>query len=573
MSEENVNNNEHETRIRLPIGYDDFGQITEKKLRFVDKSLLIKEVLDDKDIHVSVITRPRRFGKTLNLSMLHYFLASEVAGKPTRGMFDRLAIARCGEKYMGQQGKYPVISVTFKEIKELDFATALLSFSKLMSELYTEHIFLLKSEKLNPHEKKSFQSILDRDSDIITLRSSLKDLMAFLYRYYGVNVWVLIDEYDSPIHAAYAHGYYDEIIGFIKGFFGAALKNNLFLEKAIITGILRISKESLFSGVNNLYVYSILDKKYSDYFGFTEPEIQDLLEKGRLLSKFDEVRKWYNGYQFGDSIIYNPWSIANYFYTNFELRPYWVNTSDNQLIKDLLKKSSLDFKKDFEILVSGGSIEKTIDSNIVFKYLGNHPSGVWNLLLMSGYLKPLSSKIVEQGDLCELSIPNREVRSLYRGIIEQWLSNGNGIEWYNKFIENLVTGKIEKFKIDLEKVVYQIMSYHDLAKEPEAFYHGLLLGFTVSLYSSYEIKSNRESGFGRFDIMLLPKDIQKLGVVIEFKLKGQNETLDGAADRALTQIEEKKYEQEFHQRNIKEFVKIGIGFEGKEFVLKYLPSP
>ena len=257
------------------------------------------------------------------------------------------------------------------------------------------------------------------------------------------------------------------------------------------------------------------------------------------------------------------------FTRNFELRPYWVNTSDNQLIKELLKNSSLDFKKDFEILVSGGSVTRVIDSNIVFKYLEKHPTGVWNLLLMSGYLKPVSSEITRHGDLCELRIPNEEVLSLYQKIIEQWLSNGYGIEWYNQFIDKLLTGHIDQFKVDLEKVVMQIMSYHDLAKEPEAFYHGLLLGFTVSLYTSYEIKSNRESGLGDFDIMLIPKE-KKMGVVIELKIKNENETLEAAAKRALQQIEDKHYDQEFQQRNILTHVKIGIDFEGKVFALEYL---
>ncbi len=565
-------NNNKPKELRLPIGYDDFAEIIYNKLEYVDKSLFIKAVLDDVQTKVAVITRPRRFGKTLNLSMLHYFLAPEVLGRPTKGLFDHLKIAHAEGNYIAEQGKHIVVSITFKEIKEADFKTALLSFSKLMSDLYNQYDFLLDSDKLNAHEKKSFLSILDRESDIIALRSGLKDLMSYLYKHYSVKPWLLIDEYDSPIHSAYSHGYYHEMIDFMRGLFGAALKNNLYLEKAVITGILRISKESLFSGVNNLRVYSILNTKYSEHFGFTETEVRELLEKRKLLDKFDEVQKWYNGYRFGNDTIYNPWSIANYLDENYLARAYWVNTSDNKLIKDLLKKSSLDFKRDFEILVNGGAVTKAIDSNIVFKYLGDHPTGVWNLLLMSGYLKPLSSQINEQGDLCELSIPNQEVQFLYRQIIEQWLSNGNGIDWYNQFIENLITGKIDQFKKDLEKVVLQIMSYHDLAKEPEAFYHGLLLGFTVSLNTTYEIKSNRESGLGRFDIMLIPKDTKKMGLVIELKIKGPSETLEDAAKKALVQINEKKYDQELQQKNISGIIKIGIGFEGKEFALEYSQS-
>ncbi len=569
MSKPDNNNMDQPPELRLPIGYDDFAEIIDNKLGFVDKSLFVKAVLDDIQTKVAVITRPRRFGKTLNLSMLHYFLAPEALGRPTKGLFDHLKIAGLGEKYMKHQGEYPVVSLTFKDIKEKSQTLAYDKFYELIIKTFDQFNYLETSEKLSHAQKTLFQLILHRKANYAQMQNSMQTLTECIAKHHGTKPWLLIDEYDSPIHAAYAHGYYEEMIEFMKGFFGAALKNNSYLEKAVVTGILRISKESLFSGVNNLRVYSILNTKYSEYFGFTEMEVRDLLKKGGLLDKFDEVQHWYNGYQFGDNTIYNPWSIANYLDENYFARAYWVNTSDNKLIKDLLKKSSLDFKKDFEILVSGGSVTKTIDSNIIFKYLGNHPTGVWNLLLMSGYLKPLSSQTVEHGDLCELSIPNREVQSLFRVIIEQWLSNGNGIDWYNQFIENLITGKIDQFKKDLESVVLQIMSYHDLAKEPEAFYHGLLLGFTVSLNTTYEIKSNRESGLGRFDIMLIPKNLEKMGIIIELKIKAPAESLEDAAKRALAQITEKKYDQEFHQRNLKGLVKIGIGFEGKEFSLEY----
>jgi hypothetical protein len=569
VSKPSVNHNNDNLPIRLPIGRNDFGQIIEERLGFVDKSLFIKEVLDDNITEVSVITRPRRFGKTLNLSMLHYFLASEVIGRPTKGLFDGLKITQCGEAYMKEQGKHPVVFITFKDIKAANFELALLTFSKRMRDVYKQYSFLLESDKLDEDDKAAFRCIVARKSDIAALQDSLKDLLGYLHAHYGRKPWLLIDEYDSPIHVAYSNNYYEDMVGFLRGVLGAALKDNPYLKKAVVTGILRISKESMFSGVNNLRVYSILETKYGEYFGFTESEIQSLLTKGKIVEKFDEIRKWYNGYRFGDVTIYNPWSIANYLDENYRARPYWVNTSDNQLIKDLLKKAPLDFKRSFEVLINGGSVKKVIDGNTVFKYLENTPSGVWNLMLMGGYLKPLSSEVVRQGDLCELAIPNEEVLSLYQLIIEQWLSNGHGFVWYNDFIESLLTGKIDKFKSDLKDVVLQIVSYHDLIKEPEAFYHGLMLGFTASLHDTYEIKSNRESGLGRFDIMLIPKDSKKMGVVIELKIKQDSESLDDAAKRALAQIEDRKYDQEFRQRNLSRIIKVGIGFQGKEFALEY----
>lgn len=569
MPANNIDNRDQDTRIRLPIGYDDFGKIHATDLTFVDKSLFIREVLEEIETEVSVITRPRRFGKTLNLSMLRYFLAAEVMGQPTSGMFDQLKIAQCGEKIMQHQGKYPVIFITFKDIKENSLSAAYNKFHELIVKTFDHFNYLENSDKLSKTQKALLQIILSREANQAQLENSLQTLTEYLAIHHGVKPWLLIDEYDSPIHAAYAHGYYDKMVELMRGIFGAALKNNNYLKKAVVTGILRISKESLFSGLNNLKVYSILQTRYSEYFGFTDTEVRELLEAGNLMEKYVEISEWYNGYRFGDTTIYNPWSIANYLSENFEARPYWVNTSDNQLIKDILKKSRLDFKQSFEILFAGGSVKKVIDSNMVFKYLEKDLTGAWSLLLMSGYLKPITSEITDQGDLCELAIPNLEVQTLYRQIIEQWLANGQGINWYNDFLENLLAGDIEKFKIDLEKVLLQIVSYHDPAKEPEAFYHGLLLGFTVSLYGTYEIQSNREGGLGRFDIMLIPKDSQKLGILMELKIKAVNETLESSAKKALQQIEDQRYEQSFNQKSIKQIMKIGIGFEGKAFRLEY----
>jgi hypothetical protein len=551
----------------LPIGTEDFGKIIHRKLYFVDKSLFIKEILDDHGTEILVTTRPRRFGKTLNLSMLHYFRAEKVNKNSTQGLFEHLKIAKSGDTYLQHQGKYPVIFVTFKDIKELSYENTFKNLSRLMSRVYQEHIDLLKSDKLYSHQKNIFQSILEERADETHIKSALLDLTQYLYLHYETKPWLLIDEYDTPIQSGYINGYYEKIIDFMRGIFSSVLKTNPYLEKAVITGILRVAKESLFSGVNNLEVYSLLRDEYSEHFGFTEVEVDAMLKKSHLLRKSEEVKEWYNGYKIGKNIIYNPWSIVNCIKQNGETKPYWVNTSDNQLIKDLLKESTLKFKHQFELLISGESIEELIDERMVFQYLKNNPSSVWNLLLMAGYLKPVSSRETYQGTLTKLAIPNREVRDLYRQMIEQWLSNGYGLTWYNEFIASLLDGNMEEFKKHLSKVILQITSYHDFAKEPEAFYQGLMLGFTVSLHSAgtHEIKSNRESGLGRFDIIIIPKDISKPGIVIELKAHSKKENLGKLAKIALKQIDEKKYTEMLSNKGVKEALKIGIGFFGKNF--------
>jgi len=553
----------------LPVGTEDFGRVIIRKLDFVDKSLFINTLFDDRGTDVAVFTRPRRFGKTLNLSMLHYFLAEKVNGEETRGLFDGLKIAEYGDEYMRHQGKYPVVSVTFKDIKASNYQSAFEDLSKLMSRLYHSHKDLLESHQLTSDQKKIFKSIMSEKASKSSIKSSLLDLTHYIYLHYGVKPWLLIDEYDTPIQSGYMNGYYPEIIEIMRGMFGAALKTNDYIEKAVITGILRVAKESLFSGVNNLKIYSILNSKYSEHFGFTEVEVDEILKKSDLSIQSEAVKEWYNGYKVGDTVIYNPWSIVNCVDEKGNLKPYWVNTSDNQLIKDLLKRSALSFKKEFEELVNGGFVEKLIDENLVFEYLSNNPSSVWSLLLMSGYLKPLLIRQTYQGTYAKIGIPNKEVGNLYRQIVEQWLSNGYGLEWYNEFIDSLLTGKVELFQNHLEKVIHQITSYHDFAKEPEAFYQGLMLGFTVSLSGSkiYQIKSNKESGLGRFDIMLIPKDANRLGIIIELKVKEEKETLEKAASRGLIQIDEKKYAEDLKQAGIKKALKIGIGFYGKEFIL------
>lgn len=555
--------------MRLPIGYDIFYNITEHNLDFIDKSLLIKEIIDD-EAGIILITRPRRFGKTLNLSMLHHFLAAEAYKQSTQGLFDNLQIAKVDQgKYMQHQGKYPVIFITFKDVKNHKFQNAYSALCNLMSEVYSEHRYLLASKKLSDIDKKTFTKILSREAEQTTIETSLKSLCKYLQDHFGVKPWLLIDEYDTPIQASYIHGYYDELIDFLRGMFGAALKTNPYLHKAVITGILRVSKESLFSGLNNIEVYSVLQNEYSQYFGFTEEEMNYILQQTNLEAKAEEIKNWYNGYQFGKTIVYNPWSIVNCVKKKGEIRSYWVNTSSNDLIRNLIVNSPVDFKEQFELLMQGKKIENTIDEHITFGDLYLNEDAIWSLLVASGYLKVVATEYTDQGPKYTLDIPNREVLSLYRKMIVQWLSHGKSAIWYNRFLENLLQGRIEEFAENLKDIMLQIVSVHDVAKEPEAFYHGLMLGLTASLDpKQYELKSNKESGYGRYDIVIIPYDINQRAIVLELKSVKSKWRLEREAQAALQQIETCNYTSEIKQRGVQNLTQIGLAFCSKEFKVK-----
>jgi hypothetical protein len=555
--------------MRLPIGYDIFKELIDNKLDFIDKSLFIKEILDD-EAKIILLTRPRRFGKTLNLSMLHHFLAAVAYNQYTQGIFDNLQIAKVDQgKYMQYQGKYPVIFVTYKDVKNHKFQTAYSALCTLMSEIYSEHQYLQASEKLSDADKKNFNNILTGEAEQSIIENSLKLLCKYLQDHFGVKPWLLIDEYNTPIQAGYIHGYYDEIIDFMRGMFGAALKTNPYLHKAVITGILRISKESLFSGLNNIEVYSVLQNEYSRYFGFTEEEVNYILQQTNLEAKAKRIKDWYNGYQFGNTVVYNPWSIVNCVKKQGKISPYWVNTSGNDLVRNLVVNSPLNFKEQFEILMQGNSIENAIDEHVTFGDLQLNEDAIWSMLVASGYLKVVATEYTDQGFKCTLDIPNKEVLSLYRQMIKQWLSSGKSTSWYNQFLENLLQGKIAEFAEDLKDVMLQIVSVHDVAKEPEAFYHGLMLGLTASLDpKQYAIKSNKESGLGRYDIVIIPYDINQQAIILELKRAKSKWRLERAAQTALIQIETLNYISEIKQRGIKNLTQIGLAFYGKEFRIK-----
>ncbi len=564
-------------RLRLPIGYDNFYDVIRQGFHFVDKSLLITEILDDPS-QVMVLTRPRRFGKTLNLSMLHHFLASEVSGQSTQGLFEGLKISQASAKYLAHQGHYPVVALTLKGVKDHTFEKAYNNLCTLLAQLYEEHEYLLQSEKLTPRKKAQFETILMRTADQAKVATALQDLSYYLYQHTGIKPWIIIDEYDAPIQSAYVYGYYEEMISLMRNFFGAALKSNRYLHRAVMTGILRISKESIFSDLNNLQIYGVLQSQYGAYFGFTECEVADLLKQTGLQSHETAVRDWYNGYRIGKTVVYNPWSIINFIHFEGTLEPYWVNTSDNTLIKDLLVRSSDHFKAQFEQLLLQKPVEKLIDERMVFSDLWVNETSAWSLLLMAGYLKVISQRSDDQGLHCTVNIPNQEVRNLYRQIIEKWLANGHGIDWYNGFLDHLLSGELEAFQQDLQEVMESIVSSHDVARGPEAFYHGLMIGLTASLYQhpNYEIHSNRESGYGRYDYLIFSRDPLKPTLLLEFKRVNKTKDseqltllLEQAAEDALAQIAQQKYAAEAKQRGCQKLIKIGIAFSGKHFAIRW----
>ena len=551
--------------MQLPVGIDDFGDIIERKLDFVDKSLFIKAILDDMGTGAAVITRPRRFGKTLNLSMLQYFLSPDVNGQPTKGMFNSLKIAQYPE-CMKHQGQHPVVLISLKSVKDHSFESARKSLWVLIRTIYAEHRYLLTSDKIPEDDKRIFTSILNlEENDDAILKVSLKYLTQYLYLYHGVKPYLLIDEYDSPIQESYLHGYYDQMINLMRGLLGETLKTNPYLEKGVITGIFRISKESLFSGINNLKVYSMLNNQFGEYFGFTESEVDALLQKARLTDKSAEIKHWYNGYLMGDTTIYNPWSLVSCLMAQGKLQTYWVNTSNNNLIKKLFARAGISIKTKLEQLICNKSIEALIDENMIFGELDNKVDALWSLLLFSGYLKVEATQLAGSRQLCQLQVPNYEVMLLYRDVISEWFIDFMGYDDYQKLIKDLISGNITTFEKTLQRYLSQSMSYFDVTgTQPEKFYHGFVMGLLVNLERTHTVKSNRESGDGRYDVMIIPNDKNILGIIIEFKTVEQTEDLETVAKSALAQIAAKQYATEMKQSGINHILKLGMAFKGKQ---------
>ncbi|MBA2369225.1 MAG: AAA family ATPase [Candidatus Protochlamydia sp.] len=551
---------------RLPIGVSDFKKVIEYDYAYIDKTLFIQELIEH-GTEVALIPRLRRFGKTLNLSMLRYFF--EKGKEDTSYLFKNLKIWQI-EKYRDLQGQFPVIFISLKDVKHDSWNKTFSSLRELIAAEYERHNYLLEGNSLTVKEKMLYHKIVFEEDGETLIEKSLLLLSEWLYRYHHKRVVLLIDEYDTPAHAAYIGKYYDTLIGFLRNWLSAGLKDNLYLERGVLTGILRIAKESIFSGLNNISTFTILHDTFSDKFGLLESEVKQLLDEYGLSEKLSDVRKWYNGYRIGSCTnIYNPWSVLNCIANKGALEPYWVNTSENALIKQLIAQGTDDFKADMEQLLKGGIIEKNIEDGIVFSQLSQSPIAVWSLLLFCGYLT-LDQK-PSYGAPCHLRIPNKEVSELYRSIIIDWFEKSIHEHKYHMLLNSLITGDIDTFSQLFQEFMISSVSVFDVpSAESEKIYHGFILGMLIGLRDRYEIKSNRESGLGRYDVLLIPKNPNDLGIVMEFKKIGRFEktTLEAAVESALKQIEDKQYAQELIDRGIQRILYLGFAFEGKEVLIR-----
>ena len=557
------------------IGHQDYETVRMKNTFYIDKTSLIREWWENEDA-VTLIARPRRFGKTLNMSMLEKFFSVEYAGRSE--LFEGLDVWK-DEKYRELQGKYPVIFISFASVKENTFEQARESIYRILIDVYNKNQFLLKSGLLEEEEKRYFMNI-STDMSETDATISLHKMSDFLSRYYKQKVIILLDEYDTPMQEAYVNGYWDKIVSFIRVLFNSTFETNPYLERAIMTGITRVSKESIFSDLNNLEVVTTTSEKYADKFGFTEAEVVQALDEYGLDERKAEVKQWYDGFTFGNKKdIYNPWSIINYL-DKKKVAPYWANTSSNSLAGTVIREGNVQTKEAFETLLRGDSIITELDEQIVYGQLDLDEDAIWALLVASGYLKVKrhwidASQFGSWKQLYELELTNFEVRVTFANIVRGWFAQASGD--YNAFIKALLNDDTEAMNAYMNRVSQRIFSTFDVGKkpseqsEPERFYHGFVLGLMVELIDQYEVKSNRESGFGRYDVVLKPRDIRKKAMILEFKVFNPNKetVLEDTVKNALKQIKEKNYAAELLEAGIvKENIKMyGFAFKGKKILI------
>ena len=551
----------------LPIGISDYVR-AQSEYYYVDKTLLIKDFLDRKPL-VSLFTRPRRFGKTLNMDMLRVFF--EISKENTGKYFEDKAIWKCGEEYRSHQGKYPVIFLTFKDVKFDTWEATIDKIKGLLQEEYGRHQELLASDKLSAYEKEYFGKILDSSANEVELTSALERLSKMLTSHYGKAPIIIIDEYDTPIQEGYAKDFYEEIIGFMRNFFSGAFKDNKNLSYGFLTGILRIAQESIFSGLNNLTVNSVMDEEYDRYFGFTEDEVEQMLDYYGVFEKEAELKEWYDGYLFGKEEIYNPWSVINYISKGCIPQAYWVNTGKNEVLEDVLKVATDDITERLYSLLQGESVIARIDQNVVYRSLTEDAANIYSLLLVAGYLKTPKKELQGDGSyLCEVSIPNKEIAAVYKNEILSHLLQIGAISrtTANKIAESLYANDDRKLQGAIAEYMDKAISFYDAGTE--SFYHGLMLGLIALMDNRYKIKSNRESGDGRYDISMFPKEERNPGIIMELKWKKalSTEELDRLAEDAFAQIEDMRYDSEMKEEGIKEILKLGIAFTGKKVCIK-----
>ena len=551
----------------LPIGISDYVR-AQADYYYVDKTLLIKEFLDQKPL-VSLFTRPRRFGKTLNMDMLRVFF--EISEEDTSKYFEDKAIWRCGEEYRRQQGQYPVVFLTFKDVKFDSWKATLDKIRDLLQEEFGRHQELADSDKLAEYEKTYFAKIINGDASEVDLTASLAKLSQMLTKHYGKAPIIIIDEYDTPIQEGYSKDFYDEIIGFMRNFFSGAFKDNKNLTYGFLTGILRIAQESIFSGLNNLTVNSVMDEEYDQFFGFTASEVREMLEYYGVLDKEEELKDWYDGYLFGSTEIYNPWSVINYISKGCIPQAYWVNTGKNEILEDVLKVATDDITERLYSLMQGERVIARIDQNVVYRSLSEDPANIYSLLLVAGYLKTPKKELQADGSyLCEVSIPNREIAAVYKSEILSHLLQIGAITrtTANKIAESLYANEYKKLQKAIAEYMDKSISFYDAGAE--GFYHGLVLGLIALMDNQYKIKSNRESGDGRYDISLFPREGRYPGIIMELKWKKdlKADELSGLADEALAQIDEKRYDVEMKEDGIQDILKFGVAFSGKKVCVK-----
>ena len=546
----------------IGIGESDFKGLRIRDNYYIDKTLYIKHIIDNQS-RVILVTRPRRFGKTLNMSTLRYFFDCEK--KDTENLFKGLKIMEQGEKYTSKLGAYPCIYITLKDVRGSNLEEMMLLFQTELIELFIEHAKILKSEKIFDVEKEMFNTILNLKANKVQLQGAVKLLSRMLYREYEKPVMLFLDEYDVPLQNAYVQGFFDEAIEFFRTFYGTTFKDNQYLEKTVLTGVSRVAKESIFSGANNFDVFTILDNDFSEDFGITEQEMDKIIQDFNVQDDKEEIKKWYDGYKIGDAEgIYNPWSILKYLKER-KLMPYWVNTSSNDLIKLILKNSST-IKEKIEILLRGEEITVPINFETIIVGIEQNEDNIWGLLLGTGYLK-----ITEVVNLAEsvykVKLPNYEIKNLFEGIIRDWFSNkviGNDLR---SILNDLVTLNLYEFERKFIVLVRQMFSFMDVGENTaENFYHAFVLGMLVGLKGTYYVNSNRESGFGRYDIMLEPKDQNGNSFIIEFKVLDDmlETTIEQTIENAKKQIIEKRYEENLIERGFKNITKIVFAFKGKD---------